>query len=69
MSTYFELRADFLSLKSDGRLLADFKVPAAKHFFRQIPVGLEDLKIFPKGLGHAARERYDHQNTQLKGWK
>lgn len=57
MMAYFELSADFLRLKSDGHLPADFKVPGAENLYRQIPIGLEDAEASPKGHGHAAGQQ------------
>lgn len=67
MIAYFELGADFLRLKSDRRLLADFKVPGAENFYRQIPIRLQDLKTSPEGHGHAAEEQYGYKIHNTDG--
>lgn len=58
MLAYFELNADFLRLKPDRRLLAQFKVPGAENLHCQIPVRLEDMKTSPERLGNAAGEQH-----------
>lgn len=67
MIAYFELGADFLRLKSDRRLLADFKVPGAENLCRQIPVRLEDTKTSPEGRGHASGEQYSYKIRNTDG--
>lgn len=69
MITYFELSADFLRLKSDGRLLADFEVPGAENFYCQIPSRLEDTEASPEGRGHAAGEQRSHKIHITEGTK
>lgn len=64
-TSYFELSADFLRLKSDRCLLADFKIPGAKNLYCQIPIRLEDMKTSPKGLGHAAEEQHSHETQHI----
>lgn len=56
MFAYFELSADFLRLKCDGCLLAEFKIPDAENLYWEVPTRLEDMKTSPEGLGHAAGE-------------
>ncbi len=67
MMAYFELSADFLTLKSDGRLPADFKVPAGENLYRQIPIGLEDAEVSPEGRGHAAGQQNSHKTHITDG--